>query len=38
VLYLAPFLSNSNFHDYDGYDDDDDDDDDDNTVVLCVEY
>jgi len=37
VLYLAPFLSNSNFHDYDDYDDDDDDDDD-NTVVLCVEY
>jgi len=37
VLYLAHFLSNSNFHDYDGYDDDDDDDDD-NTVVLCVEY
>jgi len=37
VLYLEPILSNSNFHDYDGYDDDDDDDDD-NTVVLCVEY
>ena len=37
MLYLAPFLSNSNFHDYDDYDDDDDDDDD-NTVVLCVEY
>jgi len=37
VLYLAPFLSKSNFRDYDGYDDDDDDDDD-NTVVLCVEY